>query len=211
MVGARTPRRRVPRADRQVRGGESRHHRRTGERTVCLDEGAALRRSSIRHHARRRRPRRRLGERLRLSGRHRRPERTHGGLRLRRQRAGEPDPGRRQHIHDPGRELRLSDVHERHPARRSRRHRTADHSHRVRGCRGEGLRPRRRRFGLGASAVARGAERRAERCHVVGMGIRRLDAERRPAGPDQRRRRLGGRLHRRALGRRRRSRPVPSP
>ena len=67
-------------------------------------------------------PRRCVGQRLRRAGRDRRPLGDHGRRRLRRQPARQPGADRRRDLHDPRRQLRLPDVHQRRPARRGRRH-----------------------------------------------------------------------------------------
>ncbi len=83
---------------------------------------AAGRRRRLGDDARRRRPRRRLGQRLRQAGRDRRPDRPDGRGRIRRQPARQPDPGRRHDLHDPRGQLRLPAVHQQRPARQGRRH-----------------------------------------------------------------------------------------
>ena len=67
-------------------------------------------RSGVADPARRRRPRRRLGERLRQAGCDHRPVRADDGREVRPEPAGQPDQGQRQDLHDPGRELRLPAV-----------------------------------------------------------------------------------------------------
>ena len=156
------------------------HQGRAAQRAVRLDEGAALRRRRRRHDVRRRRPRRRLGQRLRQPGRDRRPDRAHGRERLRRQRARQPDPGRRRDLHDPRRQLRLPDVHERRPARAGRRHRAARRTRtRVRGCRARrspgsattpaagSCRSRSRRRTASRTTSCRGSGRPAARCSTT--------------------------------------------
>ena len=203
VVGARTSGERASRADGRVRGGEPGHQGQAPQRPLRLDQGAGDRRSGGRHDVRRRGPRRRLGQRLRQAGRHRRPVGADGRARTTTRASCQPDQGRRQDLHDPGRQLRLPDVHQRRPAHAGRRRPS-----RPPPAPSSPPPPRRsaragQRQGLGPATVPRSAQRHPERRHVVGLGVGRQHARRRPAGPDEPRGQGDGRVRQGPLGRRR--------
>ena len=151
------------------------------QRAVRLDQGAALRRSGLRHHVRRRRPRRRLGQRLRQAGRDRRPVGAHD-------RAGYDDSQLASQIQVDGTTYMIPVVNFVYPmftnddllakagvtAPPSTRTEFADAAEKITALGGDA--------GWVLPLVARGAERRPERRHVVGVGLGRLDA-RRTASP----------------------------